>query len=245
MTFRVGNFFSGIDTEQMRLTEAGDLGIGISTPRSKLDVAGTIRAQRFLVVKPNLGTGDQTAAATQITDGADSSATAHCRHGHAESNRQVDRQLRHAGRFRHHGKFRHVGIGTTTPGAPLEAYKSAGANANGGGLLVSRYNDGAGTFRGGAIYSRFISAAGHDALVFGVTSSGTRNPYADFDQARMAILANGNVGLGTTTPGATLEAYKAAGANVTGGGVLVSRYNDAAGTFRGGAIYSRYISRQR
>jgi hypothetical protein len=108
--------------------------------------------------------------------------------------------------------------------------------------LVSRYNDGAGTFRGGAIYSRFISAANYDALVFGVTSSGPRNPYADFDQARMAILANGNVGLGTTTPGATLEAYKAAGANVTGGGVLVSRYNDAAGTFRGGAIYSRYIA---
>jgi hypothetical protein len=107
LTFRVGNFFSGIDTEQMRLTEAGDLGIGISTPRSKLDVAGTIRAQRFLVVKPNLGPGDKIAAATQITDGADSVQPLIAGTGTQESNRQVDRQLRHAGRFRHHGKFRH------------------------------------------------------------------------------------------------------------------------------------------
>src|SRR5258706_11410305 len=52
LTFRIGNFFTGIDTEQMRLTEDGRLGIGTSDPRSTLDVAGTIRAQRFLVAKP-------------------------------------------------------------------------------------------------------------------------------------------------------------------------------------------------
>ena len=58
LTFRIGNFFTGNDREQMRLTEAGDLGIGTSEPRAKLDVAGTIRAQRFLVVKPKpVGTG--------------------------------------------------------------------------------------------------------------------------------------------------------------------------------------------
>ncbi|MEK6336260.1 MAG: tail fiber domain-containing protein [Acidobacteriota bacterium] len=52
LTFRIGNFFTGDDREQMRLTEDGRLGIGTHDPRATLDVAGTIRAQRYLITKP-------------------------------------------------------------------------------------------------------------------------------------------------------------------------------------------------
>ena len=52
VTFRSGDFFSGKDKEQMRLTEDGRLGIGTDNPRSTLDVAGTIRAERFVLAKP-------------------------------------------------------------------------------------------------------------------------------------------------------------------------------------------------
>jgi len=45
LTFRIGDFFSGIDKEQMRLTEDGNLGIGTTKPTAKLDVAGMIRAR--------------------------------------------------------------------------------------------------------------------------------------------------------------------------------------------------------
>ena len=45
LTFRVGDFFSGADKEQMRLTEEGNLGIGTAKPKVKLDVAGMIRAR--------------------------------------------------------------------------------------------------------------------------------------------------------------------------------------------------------
>jgi hypothetical protein len=45
LTFRVGDFFSGADQEQMRLTEDGSLGIGTTKPKAKLDVAGVIRAR--------------------------------------------------------------------------------------------------------------------------------------------------------------------------------------------------------
>ena len=43
LSFRLGDFFSGNDQEQMRLTEEGNLGIGTDQPHAKLDVAGTIR----------------------------------------------------------------------------------------------------------------------------------------------------------------------------------------------------------
>lgn len=45
LTFRVGDFFNGNDKEQMRLTEDGNLGLGTTKPRVKLDVAGVIRAR--------------------------------------------------------------------------------------------------------------------------------------------------------------------------------------------------------
>lgn len=44
LSFRAGDFFSGNDKEQMRLTEDGNLGLGTSKPQAKLDVNGVVRA---------------------------------------------------------------------------------------------------------------------------------------------------------------------------------------------------------
>src|SRR5262249_20046365 len=49
LSFRIGDFFKGKDTEQMRLTAEGNVGIGITNPRAKLDVDGVIRASQGIV----------------------------------------------------------------------------------------------------------------------------------------------------------------------------------------------------
>jgi hypothetical protein len=49
LSFRLGDFFSGKDTEQMRLTAEGNLGIGLSNPAVKLDVNGFVRASQGIV----------------------------------------------------------------------------------------------------------------------------------------------------------------------------------------------------
>src|SRR5439155_10178749 len=49
LSFRIGDFFRGKDTEQMRLTPEGNLGIGITHPHARLDVDGLIRASQGIV----------------------------------------------------------------------------------------------------------------------------------------------------------------------------------------------------
>ncbi len=49
LSFRAGDFFAGKDVEQMRLTPEGNLGIGLSNPQARLDVAGMIRASEGIM----------------------------------------------------------------------------------------------------------------------------------------------------------------------------------------------------
>jgi hypothetical protein len=119
LSFRIGNFFSGSDTEQMRLTEAGRLGIGTSDPQTTLDVAGTIRAQRFLVVKPKSARADKTASNTPTADAVDPGQSLISGTGTQDrvakwidnSGTLGDSSITDTGGF--------VGIGTTTPGSKL------------------------------------------------------------------------------------------------------------------------------
>ena len=49
LSFRIGDFYSGKDDEQMRLSAEGNLGIGITHPQVRLEVDGFIRATRGIV----------------------------------------------------------------------------------------------------------------------------------------------------------------------------------------------------
>ena len=78
LSFRVGDFFSGSDTEQMRLTEEGNLGIGTAKPKFKLDVAGPIRARQGFVFRngSTLNVNDQGALTLTSSSGSVTSSVA-------------------------------------------------------------------------------------------------------------------------------------------------------------------------
>ena len=77
----------------MRLTEDWQSGDWYFSPQAKLDVAGTIRAQRFLVVKPGQ-TGQPGGRVTQRqpTDSAQHCAAAGLQGGHDRATDEVDRR---------------------------------------------------------------------------------------------------------------------------------------------------------
>lgn len=112
-----------------------------------------------------------------------------------------------------------VGIGTTAPGAKLEVYTTSGPAANfiGGNVGIGTANPFYPLMvRGTAPQFSLENATGTNALNFGVESSGgTGTAGAGYSSLQSYNGANyralslnplgGNVGIGTTTPGFTLE----------------------------------------
>src|SRR6266705_704902 len=256
LSFRLGDFFSGNDKEQMRLTEEGSLGIGTSKPEAKLDVAGAVRARQGFVfndgstlnvnekgaliltasdgtVAPNAaGTGTQNHLAKWLETGGagtlgDSSVT----------------EL--ANGF--------VGIGTTNPTVRLDVVDDTSGV---GGFQLTNHTNGSSA----QLQNRLVNNAGAFAY-YGITSSGyTQAPilsnrafFGSFQvdtvmwtqtandilfatnglstaTERMRIKSSGNVGIGTNNPQSLLDV--AGDINVTGNatisGNIAAKYQDIA-----------------
>ncbi len=180
LTFRIGDFFSGIDKEQMRLTEAGNLGIGTSEPKAKLDVAGTIRAERFLIAKPKLAGGD-----TLTPDSGDSVQPLATGSGTQD---RIAKWIDNAGLLGNSvitETASNIGIGTTSPTSKLEV--------NGGFLTVGT----------SATNKMYVDADGTGPYL---QSSGT-SPLRLYSGSTevIRILNSGNVGIGTTSPTSKLD----------------------------------------
>jgi hypothetical protein len=188
LTFRVSDLFGGADKELMRLTPDGNLGVGVSLPRAKLDVAGTIRASQ----------GIEFADGTVQTTGLS---------GRKDVEGNVAPLAAGAGTLNQVAKWKingFVGIGTTTPRGQLDIFGAPNKDLFAG--MGTDLNAGP-AFNFGYAGLSFGRGAGF----FNVrpdASATAPNPSLRFmtvNQERMIVTNAGNVGIGTSNPQSKLE----------------------------------------
>ena len=163
-------------SEKLRITSAGFVGIGTSSPGWPLDVNGGARSTGtnaiFTLSDRSTGTGDRYGIYSNGNTFRVYDFT-------AAADRVV---IDSSGR---------VGIGTTSPGAPLQVYGAiwCGDTSPSTGGMAAIYND------GNSVSFEALSAS---------------NPAVK----RNILLApyGGNVGIGTTSPNVPLDVYRASGA---------------------------------
>ena len=180
--------FSTNNTERMRITSGGNVGIGTTSPASLLNVAGG-----NVTVSAGYGiawAGDQ----TRIMTPEDNVSGALIRYGSGGIMRFVNGSTEH---MRINGSG-NVGIGTTSPSSLLEIAGSAP-------VLTMNRTSGSFTntinFNAGSNYASIISNAGTGEQRYSIGPSagwgGFHTFYTD-NTERMRITSGGNVGIGTT-----------------------------------------------
>jgi endosialidase-like protein len=187
LSFRLGDFFSGKDTEQMRLTEEGNLGIGTDTPQAKLDVAGMIRTSKGIEFA-NTTDGSDATNITKLTTTATGSLQQTMADGTVVTNatgtgtqNQVAKWTDNAGTLGDAvitETSGNVGIGTASPANKLDVVRgTAGQMAKGFFEMSSFEFDADAKF---GVYSS-ASSAPSAAVTFGSTVLQANNKFPGFE----------------------------------------------------------------
>jgi hypothetical protein len=220
--------FHTSDTERLRITAAGNVGIGTTAPTAKLDIsAGTnlnLGVQQLVLDNfANDGVGitfsrtssDDDLMALGVADSDKLGLFSRSGIVFATGGTSLYSATSEVMRIAEGGN---VGIGTTSPAYKLDV-SGVGNFTNIGAQLV--LNGGFGAYE-------FATTTGND---FTISLSGTAE--------RMRITSGGNVGIGTTAPGAKLDIVS------TGTGSEGLRVDGASGGFafvvKGGSDYTSHI----
>ena len=188
-------FFTGtsdIDTATslMVIETNGNVGIGTTSPINKLDVNGVIRGEQYLILADTAGTNRFSIRAESNYGTIDN--------GSNTLNYNANNHLFLVGLSE---KMRidssgNVGIGTTSPAGNLHV---VGASGNSGRIYLSDKDNGVG---GGQ--ALLLTKTGVNSYIYNRDSGDLRLGTND-QFSYVTIKPTGNVGIGTTSPGARLE----------------------------------------
>ena len=226
--------FDTLGVERMAISSTGNVGIGTTAPTRLLDVEdGTNTTSQVLVevLQPNLATGNMNQIYFGKAAGTNTAATiSYAYDSGTPANSLVSLGLYGSSSTLNVTGAGNVGIGTTTPAYPLTVSDGVSAGTfqfQPNGLRIGSNHDGYefnivggipdGTSMGGHIRLGGATRGDGDANVIQFLQNGTE---------RMRIDDGGNVGIGTTNPGAKLDLGNA-------GGIKNYTYNNGAGTVMG------------
>ncbi|MEO8434286.1 MAG: hypothetical protein ABI596_05280 [Pyrinomonadaceae bacterium] len=207
LSFRLGDFFSGKEQEQMRLTEEGNLGLGTDKPQAKLDVIGDVRASGTINATKGIEFADGTVQTSGLSGRKDASGNIIPNATGTGTQNKIAKWTDNSGTLGDTAVSELNGsvvVGTVTQTGNLQIFGPATSDVFAGmGPDVNvgpAFNYG---YAGGSF--------GRSAGFFNVrpdASATPPNPSLRFMTAnveRMIVTNAGNVGIGTTAPGARLH----------------------------------------
>jgi len=211
-SFRLGDFYSGNDKEQMRLTEEGNLGIGTAKPKARLDVAGTVRAGEGFMFSDGstLKVNDKGVLTRTSADGTNTVTST--------TQNRIAKFTDNAGTVGD-SVVLDTGTGLQLTAAPdglvdTNLLYLNSTNGTTGVLAGSTPNYGAANGPFFAMRGNTYTTIPNQRGLFTISAGNVANPQGDDgsvkfntggDQLRMVIRPNGNVGIGTNNPGAKLD----------------------------------------
>ncbi len=211
-SFRLGDFYSGNDKEQMRLTEEGNLGIGTAKPKARLDVAGTVRAGEGFMFSDGstLKVNDKGVLTRTSADGTNTVTST--------TQNRIAKFTDNAGTVGD-SVVLDTGTGLQLTAAPdglvdTNLLYLNSTNGTTGVLAGSTPNYGAANGPFFAMRGNTYTTIPNQRGLFTISAGNVANPQGDDgsvkfntggDQLRMVIRPNGRVGIGTPAPAQKLH----------------------------------------